>query len=315
MKLQELKQQFQNGAVSKPDFIAQALQSHRRLFDYVGITKSTDVREILIAPEGVSFVVGEERIRLFCPPEEARVAPVEIMNFDCYEPDETRVMDLLAADAHNIMDIGANIGWYSIRFARRMPHVRVHAFEPMPETYGYLQRNVAANQVGSQVSCFNYGLSDSSGTVDFFVSPTSGTNASLLNVAGTKDARAVVGLTLTLDQWIGNQALTPDFIKCDVEGAELLVFRGGRQTLAAHRPIVFAELLRKWAKPFGYHPNDMLGFFAELGYVCFAVGPEGVRPLREVSDTTPETNYAFLHQEKHVAAIASLQPLMAKRHG
>jgi hypothetical protein len=39
---------------------------------------------------------------------------------------------------------------------------------------------------------------------------------------------------------------------------------------------VFAELLRKWSKPFGYHPNDMLTFFAEFGYECFAVG-EGWR--------------------------------------
>ena len=315
MNLQHLKQQFQNGTLGKPDFIAQALQAHRRLFDYVGITQSTDVREILIAPEGVSFIVGDERIRLFCPPEEARVAPIEVMNFDRYEPDETRVMDLLAAGARNILDIGANIGWYSIRFAKRMPQVRVHAFEPMPVTYDYLQRNVAANQVGPQVSCFNYGLSESSGTVNFFISPTSGTNASLLNVSGTQDARAVVGLTLTLDEWVRNQALAPDFIKCDVEGAELLVFRGGRETLAKHQPIVFAELLRKWSKPFGYHPNDMLGFFAELGYVCYAVGPDGVRPLREVSDTTPETNYAFLHQDKHAAAIARLQPLRNPRHG
>lgn len=309
MKLQALKDQFGAGILPKPDFIRQALDLHRHLFDYVGITQSTDVHEISITPEGVSFVMGEERIRLFAPAEEARVAPIEVMNFGRYEPEETRVMDLLSAEAKTVLDVGANIGWYAVRFAKRQPEARVHAFEPMPVSHAFLQRNVAANGVGHQVTCYNYGLSDAGGSFEFFIAPTGCTNASLLNVAGAQDARAVVGLTLTLDQWSANQQLKPDFIKCDVEGAELLVFRGGRETLKAHRPVVFAELLRKWAKPFGYHPNDMLGFFRELGYRCYAVGTASVRRLEEVTDETPETNYAFVHADAHGAAIAALEAL------
>lgn len=301
--LATLKEEFRTGALSKPDFIRSALELHSALFTYVDITRTTDVKEIAITADGVSFVLGEERIRLYCPENEARVAPIEVMNFNHYEPAETRAMDLLAAKARTILDVGANIGLYSIRFAKRFPDARVYAFEPMPTSHRFLQRNVAANAVGDRVSCFNYGLSETSGTVDFFISPAAGTNASLLNVAGAQDAQRVVGLTLTMDQWSSNQQVVPDFIKCDVEGAELLVFRGGRTTLAQHQPIVFAELLRKWSKPFGYHPNDMLTFFAELGYQCFAVGDAGVRRITEVTDDTPETNYAFLHGSKHAETI------------
>jgi FkbM family methyltransferase len=191
----------------------------------------------------------------------------------------------------------------------RQPSARVHAFEPMPQAHAFLQRNIAANGVGERVTSYNYGLSEACGSFEFFIAPTGGTNASLLNVAGAADARSVMGLTLTLDQWVRNQQLKPDFIKCDVEGAELLVFRGGRETLARDKPLVFAELLRKWAKPFGYHPNDMLAFFRELGYRCYAVGTAGVRRLDEVSDQTPETNYAFVHAEVHGAAIQALEAL------
>jgi FkbM family methyltransferase len=304
--LNTLKQQFQAGALSKPDFIRAALTVHQALFEYVHVTRSTDVREIVIDAAGVCFVVGEERVRLYCPENEARVAPIEVMNFDQYEPVETHVMDVLTADARNILDIGANIGLYAVRFAKRLPQARVYAFEPMPTSHQFLQRNVAANAVGDRVSCFNYGLSENSGTVEFFISPAAGTNASLLNVAGAQDARRVVGLTLTLDQWAANQAVAPDFIKCDVEGAELLVMRGGRSTLAQHQPIVFAELLRKWSKPFGYHPNDMLAFFAALGYQCLAVGEAGVNSIVEVTDDTTETNYAFLHGERHADLIQRL---------
>jgi FkbM family methyltransferase len=307
--IQSLKDQFIAGALSKPEFIQQALRVHRHLFDYVGITQRTDVREIRIAEDGVRFRIGEDDIWLFAPPHESRVAPIEVMNFDRYEPDETRVMDLLTEGAAQILDIGANIGWHAVRFAKREPSSWVHALEPMPDSYAYLQRNIAINGVADRVRSYNYGLSDVSGSFDFFIAPKGGTNASLLNVAAAIDARTVVGLTFTLDQWCWNQQVRPDFIKCDVEGAELLVFRGGRQTLCEHRPVVFAELLRKWSKPFGYHPNDMLAYFTELGYECFAVGQSGVRRIDAVTDETPETSYAFIHPAKDAELSRKLESL------
>ena len=307
--IQSLKDEFAAGKLGKPEFIQQALQLHRYLFDYVGITQRTDVREIRIAEDGVRFRIGEDDIWLYAPPNEGRVAPIEVMNFDHYEPEETQVMDLLSEGAAQILDVGANIGWYAARFAKRQPSSRVHAFEPLPVTHAYLQRNIAINGLADRVSSYNYGLSDTCGSFDFFIAPASGTNASLLNVAAATDARKVVGLTLTLDQWCSNQQVQPDFIKCDVEGAELLVFRGGRQTLSDYRPVVFAELLRKWSKPFGYHPNDMFAYFNEQGYECFAVGQSGVRHIDAVTDETPETNYAFLHRVKHTELARKLKAL------
>lgn len=307
--IQSLKDLFAEGTLSKPEFIQRALQVHCHLFDYVGITQRTDVREIRIEQDGVRFRIGDEDIWLYAPPNEGRVAPIEVMNFDRYEPEETRVMDMLSEGAAQILDVGANIGWYAARFAKLQPSSRVHAFEPLPVSHAYLQRNIAINGIAERVRSYNYGLSDVSGCFDFFIAPTGGTNASLLNVASAVDAKKVVGLTLTLDQWCSNQQVKPDFIKCDVEGAELLVFRGGRQTLTEHRPVVFAELLRKWSKPFGYHPNDMLAYFTELGYECFGVGQSGVRRIDNVTDETPETNYAFIHRIKHAELGCKLEAL------
>ncbi len=304
--LAQLKAQFRSGDLPKADFIQQAFPVHQALFEYAELTRTTDIHEICIRADGVLFVLGEERVRLFCPENETRVAPIETANFDHYEPHETRVMDLLSKGCTNIVDIGANIGFHAIRFAKRQPQARVHAFEPTPGSYAFLQRNVAENAVGDRVACFNFGLSDTSGATEFFVVPTAGTNASLVNVAGAQGAQRIVGLTMTLDQWSENYRCAPDFIKCDVEGAELLVFRGGRRTIESHRPVVFTELLRKWSKPFGYHPTDVLNWFSQLGYVCFAVGESGVRRLHEVTDETVETNYVFLHVRQHADAIEQL---------
>lgn len=307
MKLSELKVLYKSCALSKSEYIQKAyMEFHSTLFDYIETTELTDVKEIRIAPDGVSFIIGDESIKLYVPQQETRVAPFEIMNFDHYEPEETRAMDLLSVGARNILDIGANIGLYSIRFAKLMPSVRVFSFEPMPVSFAYLQRNIASNSVGNRVTSFNYGLSKTNSVVEFFSVPMNGVNASLKNVAASAEAVKILGLTLTLDEWVANYKVVPDFIKCDVEGAELLVFQGGLSTLATYKPIVFSEMLRKWTRPFSYQPNDMLAYFKELGYGCFAVGEKGSHLITEVTEETVETNYAFLHVEVHAALIDAL---------
>ncbi len=306
MKFKELKAKYISGKISKAEYISLANEIHQGLFEYVLISKSCDVSEICINKDGIIFTMSDYAIKMLAPPGEARVAPLEVMNFDKYEPEETRVMDLVSGKATTILDIGANIGWFSIRYSHKNPNAQIYAFEPLPESYSYLQKNVALNQVGNKVTTFNYGLSESSGTVEFYLASANGTNASMLNVAEAEEARAIAGLTITLDQWAANYGVSPDFIKCDVEGAELLVFRGGQHTLKTHFPVVFAELLRKWAKPFGYHPNDVLKFFENIGYKCFAIGKDRVSEITIVTDETVETNYVFLHSEKHISQIESV---------
>ncbi|XZG69405.1 FkbM family methyltransferase [Chitinibacteraceae bacterium HSL-7] len=302
-----LRASYALGQIGKADFIAQALSCHRLLFDYVKVIHQTDVTEIVITKDGVRFELGSEAIRLFAPEGEARVAPLEIMNFDRYEPSETRVMDFLSQGAKVILDVGANIGWYATRFAKRSPSAKVFAFEPMPTSYLYLQRNVAENSLGDRVTCYNFGLSNKAGCFEYYSPVSGGTNASLMNVSNAQNLSPVLGLTLTMDQWLANHGqMMVDFIKCDVEGAELLVFQGGQSVLQQQRPVVFAEMLRKWAKPFGYHPNDMIAFFHELGYVCYGVGEQGVRRVEFVNDETVETNYAFVHEVHHAHLIDAL---------
>jgi hypothetical protein len=98
-----------------------------------------------------------------------------------------------------------------------------------------------------------------------------------------------------------------DFIKCDVEGAELLVFQGGQQTIARDLPIVFSEILRKWSAKFGYHPNDIFQLFHSLGYRSFSVAGSWLKPFEAMDATTLETNFFFLHATKHAELIRRFQ--------
>ena len=309
MKIKDLKKNYKDGLLNKEKFINEAMYIHQKLFDYFEVLKETDVKKINITHDGISFIIGNYEIILFIPPNEKRVAPLEIINFDIYEKNETYVIDLLSSESKHIIDIGANIGYHAIRFAKKNPYANIHAFEPMNTSYSYLIKNIFENKANSNIFSYNIALSDHCGEIDFFVPPANGTNASIINVSGDKNSKIEIIKTLTLDQWCKDQNVLPDFIKCDVEGAELLVFKGAKETLKKCTPLIFTELLRKWSKPYGYHPNNVINFFKELGYVCYGIGSQRLNLITNVNDQTIETNYIFVHQTKHSNIIDKFKNL------
>lgn len=274
--LTALQQSYDSGWLSKDDFIAKSNLFHQSLWTYCTHLSQSEVKEIILNEHGIQFLMGEEQVRLWVPEGESRIAPLEALNFGAYEPQETRVMNVLAAGARCILDVGANIGYNAIRLAIREPQACVHAFEPLPLTMEYLQRNVALNSLGERIRVYTHGHLNANGSFEFFIAPEHGVNANLMNVADRPNARRIVSTTLTLDEWIHNHSLCPDYIEVDVEGAELLVLQGGKEAISQYQPKIFSELLRKWSAPFGYHPNDVLSFMADLGYGCWGVGAHGV---------------------------------------
>jgi hypothetical protein len=115
-----------------------------------------------------------------------------------------------------------------------------------------------------------------------------------------------------LDEFIDENPVKIDFIKCDVEGAELLVYQGGLETIKRDNPIIFTEMLRKWSAKFNYHPNQIIDLMAEIGYDCFTVCDHNLSRFSLMDDTTLETNFFFLHREKHSQQIQNF--MLRKTH-
>lgn len=65
-------------------------------------------------------------------------------------------------------------------------------------------------------------------------------------------------------------------------------------------------MLRKWCAKFGYHPNDIIYFYKNMGYSCFVFREDRLIPFEQVTETTIETNYFFLHTKKHSNLINDL---------
>lgn len=133
------------------------------------------------------------------------------------------------------VDVGANVGNHSIAAACLFGAAKVIAFEPNPEAYRILRCNSALNDVAEIVTHLPVGLSDhvAKATAQ---SPDHG-----MNLGGTKLVEGVGDLSLQIgDDLLGEEAI--GFIKIDVEGGEMPVLRGLRQTIARHRPPMLVEV-------------------------------------------------------------------------
>jgi FkbM family methyltransferase len=300
--IRDSKQQYSAGELDKVTFIKAMHAKHDVLFEISAQLAETNISEFRISQDGVTAKFKNPEISMICPPQDLRVAPIEAFNFGDYEPDEIRmaiqIIAKLGGSRCNFLDIGANCGFYSLAFSKQFPGIEGVAFEPIPETFKYLRENLALNGV-SLVKPVNMGLSNERKQLLFYTYPSQSGASSMTRNIESSDTLEVSCECSTLDIYFSDYSKPVDFIKCDVEGAELFVFQGGVKFLGKCRPVIFTEMLRKWSAKYKYHPNDIIEFLASLGYNCYVIKDGVLQCIKSVNDYTQETNYVFLHESKH----------------
>jgi FkbM family methyltransferase len=169
----------------------------------------------------------------------------------------------LVRPGQTVFDIGANVGIWSLLAAKRGAHV--YAFEPVTSLRDRLRAHASLNELCITIHGDAVGAETS--TTSFFESRSGNSGASSLRRSSGSDVEWEVPV-ITLDGYIERERLERiDFVKVDVEGAELLVFRGAAQLLASSRaPKIFFELDAYLCERFGATPGDVKQFLADCGY-------------------------------------------------
>jgi FkbM family methyltransferase len=177
------------------------------------------------------------------------------------------------------LDIGAYFGYYALTVARRLGlAVTVFAFEPLTVNYDLLTDNIRRNRF-SNVTPVRAALSDAPGEAVFTVPPAENRGSGHLRTAGETGDGERVPVT-TLDRFMEERAVPRlSAIKLDVEGAELGVLRGGRETLQRFHPVLLMELNPTALGEHGTAAADLLGLLTELGYRVFEVTKDGPKPF------------------------------------
>jgi FkbM family methyltransferase len=222
----------------------------------------------------------------------------QIARHGCYEPETVVVFRSLLTEDMVFMDIGANVGQYSLMAASTIcRRDSIHAFEPDPITFALLRSNIAANNC-LQIRANAMALSDRPGRATLYLSDVRHAGANSLRPTVYSDGAETPVPVDTLDRYAASQSIDRlDLLKLDVEGAELLVLSGGTATIAKHHPTMLVELSVHTTK-FGYTFADIVSQFERWDYRLFRVGP---LPLHRYVPRSPEAesfNVVAVHQSR-----------------
>jgi len=182
-----------------------------------------------------------------------------------------RVLMQVAAKSRYILDIGANIGFYSVGMARQT-HGTVYAFEPVPSTFARLAEHTRGVP---NVQALQLAMADRVGHAQIFDGGTADSGKASLREGAVGRSQSVP--TCSIDAFCEEKQLpSVDLIKIDVEGLEAMVLKGGLQCIQRCRPALCLELSPEWMTEVDRALFEQLG---QMGYRFEEITNNGRRPI------------------------------------
>lgn len=238
-------------------------------------------------------------------------SPMNFLSGGRYEEDNLALLLSFVDDGTVFVDVGANLGFFSLRIAQRLKEAggRVLAFEPQPAMMEMMRRTLHLNGLSEAVELHPFALSDRNGTTVFEV-PVSHRGGAHIPSALTRrwqSKREEPTESREIELRTFDSVVPADFacdlVKIDVEGHELEVLRGMRGVLerSPRAGVLFEKMVRDYG-----NERALWSLFQQLGMQVYGVGDEAtLRPFR-----TPEAliawdrGYAFASRDAGLMAQA-----------
>jgi FkbM family methyltransferase len=212
-----------------------------------------------------------------------------------------RLMWRLVRPGMVVLDIGAFHGLYTLIAAQRVtPTGRVIAFEPSPRDRRRLRLHIVMNRL-LNVTVEPYAVSASAGESEFYVVRRGFTTMNSLRRPPTVDpVDRMLATTVGLDGYCASRGIrNVDFLKVDVEGGELELFRGASAILDGARPLILCEVLDWVTRPWGYEAREIVRYLSLHGYKWFEVDNAGNTREHSEKGAYPEIkNYLAVPEER-----------------
>ena len=213
---------------------------------------------------------------------------------------ELPVLREIVSPGGTALDVGANQGFFAYAFAGIAD--RVEAFEPNPDYAEFARR-----MLGARVNVHQVALSNRIGTAEFIV-PVSDDGTELHLGGNLKPVEAApgksIGYTVNVRTIDSYNFPNVKIIKVDVEGSEMQVLEGGRQTILRDRPALIAELLT------GAHADPLATtneICANYGYAAWIVTKDGLRvdALPVIQGLASNTTWGSAIRNRNVLFLAA----------
>ena len=199
------------------------------------------------------------------------------------------IFEVLSKSVNSFLDIGSNIGYYSLLAAKSNPNIKAYAFEPAVGPKYFLKQNIKINNFSSKIEAIDIALSNTRGTIDFYEVGNLKYKYLTHNLAGEgnagtkKTSRNFIKTSVetnTLDNFINLQAIKEvDLIKMDTEGTEVDILKYGTETIKQFEPIIICETL------FNTIETELEAFFKPLGYQFYNHVENGLVKVESITRT------------------------------
>ena len=191
--------------------------------------------------------------------------PSNFINGGKYEEEYYNLLTSFRKPSSVFIDIGANLGVFTLRFAKMLKKGKVISFEPNPKIHDLLLRSIHLNGLSNVVDIYNLGASDQNFECFLSVPKNHAGGASLCESSDNEDGYKITAKVVDdLLSHIDNV----DIVKIDVEGHELNVLRGMKKILKRSPNCVV--LFEKLSRNSGIE-NELMEYFERLNMNVFKV--------------------------------------------
>jgi FkbM family methyltransferase len=188
---------------------------------------------------------------------------------DVHEPLETDIVKKETKRGYTVLDIGANIGYYTLIFSKLVgENGKVFAFEPDPENFTLLEKNIKMNNC-SNVTLVKKAVSNRNGKERLYISEKNKGDHRLYN---SHDNREYVEVeTIRLDDYFKDFGKI-DFIKIDIQGSEGALISGAPILIKKNKNLkILTEYWPLGLRRFGTEPQEYLKFLVKNGFKMYDI--------------------------------------------
>ncbi len=247
-------------------------------------------------------------VMLSLPTRDSALTPGLVGGY--YESTELDIFKAISSKAELIIDVGGNVGLYSVLGAVNMRRKgKVIAFEPINENVQYLQKNILANGVVKKVNIEECAIGDSAGELQMYISKNNVGNhsASRENVVDSVEALTVE--RNSIDQYLKERPSLKggiDILKIDIEGYDGFAIDGAMNTILSQKPTLFIEYIPRLLKNCGYEPRKVIDQLFGVYAACYLVDEMNKRIVKIPQDNPDEfmskvgnSNLIFVDRADH----------------
>lgn len=203
--------------------------------------------------------------------------------YGIWEAFETELVKKEIKKGDIVLDIGANIGYYTLIFAKLVSEEgKVYAFEPDPNNFALLKKNVEINGY-KNVVLVQKAVSNKTGNLRLYLSKD---NLADHRIYNSHDERRFVEIeAVRLDDFFKNYNGKIDFIKMDIEGSEGGAIQGMFELLEKNNVKIITEFWPSGLKRFGMDPGEYLKLLIKIGFKLYEVN-ESEKKIKPVNTST-----------------------------